>query len=51
MAYESGIIKLLFPILLGFGKRHFNTIELASCVVLWLHDRVSKESKKCLVSF
>ena len=33
IGYKSDIIKLLFPILLGFGKRHLNTIEPASCVV------------------
>ena len=26
-------LKLLLPILLGFGRKHLNTIELASCVV------------------
>lgn len=33
IAYKHGIIKLFFLILLGFGKKHLTTIELASCVV------------------
>ena len=45
--YKSGI-KLLFFILLGFGKIHLNTVELASWVVQ-VHGFVTvclKESKK-----
>ena len=40
---KSGIIKLLFPILLGFGKIHLNTIELvAEWCMCMVYDCVSK---------
>lgn len=48
--YKSGIIKLPFPVLLGFGKRHLNTVELASCLVhvFCTCMTVSKDAKKFL---
>lgn len=43
-------MKLLFPFLLGFGKRHLNTIQVTSCVVHVFCGfmAVSKDYKKFL---